>query len=157
VPLALAYKAVNTLDSMLGYHTERYEYFGKAAARLDDLVNLVPARLTAVALIGAAWLLSRFGLEYDGGAARCIAWRDGRKHASPNAGYPEAALAGALGVCLGGPSRYFGAVIEKPTLGEARHVLSAAYIPRSLVLLDTASVLMLVVLVIAECGLQIAD
>ncbi|MBI3801281.1 MAG: cobalamin biosynthesis protein CobD [Deltaproteobacteria bacterium] len=157
VPLALAYKAVNTLDSMLGYHTERYEYFGKAAARLDDLVNLVPARLTAVALAGAAWLLSGFGLEYDGDAAWRIAWRDGRKHASPNAGYPEAAVAGALGVRLGGPSRYFGAVIEKPTLGEARHVLSAAHIPRSLVLLDTASGLMLVVLVIAACGLRIAE
>lgn len=157
VPLALAYKAVNTLDSMLGYHTERYEYFGKAAARLDDLANLVPARLTALALVGAAWLLSCFGLEYAGAAAWRIAWRDGRKHASPNAGYPEAALAGALGVRLGGASRYFGAVVEKPTLGEARHVLSSAHIPRSLVLLDTATVLALVTLVIAECGLWIAE
>jgi adenosylcobinamide-phosphate synthase len=153
VPLALAYKAVNTLDSMLGYHTERYEYFGKAAARLDDLVNLVPARLTALALAAAAWLLSYFSADYDGAAAWRITWRDGRKHDSPNAGYPEAALAGALGVRLGGPSRYFGAVVEKPTLGEARYALNSAFIPRSLVLLDAASVLMLVVLVIAEYGL----
>jgi adenosylcobinamide-phosphate synthase len=157
VPLALAYKAVNTLDSMLGYHTERYEYFGKAAARLDDLVNLVPARLTVLALAGAAWMLGRSGLAYDGAAAWRIAWRDGRKHASPNAGYPEAALAGALGVRLGGPSRYFGAVVEKPTLGEARLVLSSADIPRSLVLLDTASVLTLVAFVIAECGLRFVE
>ncbi len=157
VPLALAYKAVNTLDSMLGYHTERYEYFGKAAARLDDLVNLVPARLTALALAGAAWLLGCCGLEYDGAAAWRMAWRDGRKHASPNAGYPEAALAGALGVRLGGPSRYFGAVIEKPTLGEARQVLNSADIPRSLVLLDAASVLALATLAIAECGLWIVE
>jgi adenosylcobinamide-phosphate synthase len=157
VPLALAYKAVNTLDSMVGYHTERYEYFGKAAARLDDLVNLVPARLTALALAGAAWLLSCVGLAYDGVAAWRIAWRDGYKHTSPNAGYPEAALAGALGVRLGGPSRYFGVVFEKPTLGEARHALSSAHIPRSLVLLDTASILALAMLVLADCGLWIAE
>lgn len=157
VPLALAYKAVNTLDSMLGYHTERYEYFGKAAARLDDLVNLIPARLTALALTGAAGLLGSFSREYDGTAAWRIAWRDGHKHASPNAGYPEAALAGALGVRLGGPSRYFGVVVEKPMLGEAQHVLSSAHIPRSLVLLDTASVLALATLVIAECGLRIVE
>lgn len=155
VPLALAYKAVNTLDSLLGYHTERHEYFGKAAARLDDLVNLVPARLTALFLIGAAWTLGCCGLAYDGAAAWRMTWRDGRKHASPNAGYPEAALAGALGVRLGGPSRYFGVVVEKPTLGEARQVLNSADIPRSLVLLDAASVLTLATLVIAACGMQI--
>jgi len=152
VPLALAYKAVNTLDSMLGYHTERYEYFGKAAARLDDLVNLVPARLTALALVSAAGLLSSFSREYDGVAAWRMAWRDGHKHASPNAGYPEAALAGALGLRLGGPSRYFGVVVEKPTLGEAQQVLSSAHILRSLALLDIASVLVLAVLAIAKCG-----
>ncbi|MBI3300944.1 MAG: cobalamin biosynthesis protein CobD [Deltaproteobacteria bacterium] len=147
VPLALAYKAVNTLDSMLGYHTERYEYFGKAAARLDDLVNLVPARLTALALVGGAWICSSFGLTYDGAAAWRIAWRDGHKHASPNAGYPEAALAGALGVQLGGPSRYFGAMVEKPKLGAARQPLNLAHIPQSLVLLDVTSLLALLVCV----------
>jgi adenosylcobinamide-phosphate synthase len=157
VPLALAYKAVNTLDSMLGYHTERYEYFGKAAARLDDLVNLIPARLTALALTGAAGLLGSFSQEYDGAAAWHMTWRDGRKHASPNAGYPEAAMAGALGVRLGGPSRYFGVVVEKPTLGEAQHVLSSAHIPRSLVLLDTASVLALAIFVIVQWRLQLAE
>jgi adenosylcobinamide-phosphate synthase len=156
VPLALAYKAVNTLDSMLGYHTERYEYFGKAAARLDDLINLVPARLTALALAAAAGLLGGGGREYDGAAAWRVAWRDGRKHASPNAGYPEAALAGALGVRLGGPSRYFGVVVEKPTLGEARLVLSPAHIPRSLILLDTASALALATLVLVRWGLRLA-
>src|SRR5262245_32269932 len=155
VPLALAYKAVNTLDSMLGYHTERYEYFGKAAARLDDLINLIPARLTALAL-AAAGLLGGPGRGYDGAGAWRVAWRDGRKHASPNAGYPEAALAGALGVRLGGPSRYFGVVVEKPTLGEARHVLSPAHIPRSLILLDTASALALATLVLVRWGLRLA-
>jgi adenosylcobinamide-phosphate synthase len=149
VPLALAYKAVNTLDSMLGYRTERYEYFGKAAARLDDIVNFLPARFTALTLVGAAWLCARFGLAYDGQATWRIAWRDGRKHASPNAGYPEAALAGALGVQLGGPSRYFGRAVEKPTLGEARQALNPAHIPQSLVLLDIASLLALVACVVA--------
>ena len=153
VPLALAYKAVNTLDSMLGYHTERYEYFGKAAARLDDLVNLVPARLTALALVTAAWIYGACGLAYDGAAAWDIAWRDGHKHASPNAGYPEAALAGALGVQFGGPGRYFGSVVEKPVLGDARQSLSPEHIPQSLVLLDTASVLALATFLIAACGL----
>ncbi len=143
VPLALTYKAINTLDSMLGYHTERYEYFGKAAARLDDLVNLIPARLTALALVGAAWMLRGLGHPYDGAAAWRIVWRDGHKHASPNAGYPEAALAGTLGVQLGGPSRYFGEIVEKPTLGETQQPLHLGQISRSLVLLDTASVLAL--------------
>src|SRR5262245_57525648 len=156
VPLALAYKAVNTLDSMVGYHTERYEYFGKAAARLDDLINLIPARLTALALAGAAGLLGGAGRGDDGDAAWRVAWRDGRKHASPNAGYPEAALAGALGVRLGGPSRYFGVVVEKPTLGEARHVLSPAHIPRSLILLDTAGALALATFVLVRWGLRLA-
>jgi adenosylcobinamide-phosphate synthase len=142
-PLALVYKAVNTLDSMLGYRTEQYEYFGKAAARLDDVVNFVPARLTALALVGAAWIGKQFDYPFVANAAWRITWRDGAKHASPNAGYPEAALAGALGVQLGGPSRYFGEVIEKPTLGEALFPLTPSCITFSLVLLDLASLLAL--------------
>ena len=147
VPLALAYKAVNTLDSMLGYRVGRYEYIGKAAARLDDLANFVPARLTALALVGAAWILSRHDTVYDGRNAWRITWRDGRKHASPNAGYPEAAVAGALGVQLGGPSRYFGKLVEKPTLGDALQPLCPEHITRSLRLLDLASVLTLAICV----------
>jgi adenosylcobinamide-phosphate synthase len=148
VPLALTYKAINTLDSMLGYHTERYEYFGKAAARLDDVANLLPARLTALALAGAAGLLGWLGFAYDGAAAWRIAWRDGHKHASPNAGYPEAALAGALSVRLGGPSRYFDEVVEKPTLGDAHYPLAPTHILQGLVLLDSASLLVLGLLVV---------
>lgn len=150
VPLALAYKAVNTLDSMVGYRTGRYEYLGKAAARLDDVANFIPARLTALALIVAAWSL---GPEYEGGTAWRtawrITWRDGHRHASPNAGYPEAAVAGALGVQLGGPSRYFGELHEKPTLGDAQHPLRPEHITLSLHLLDRASMLALVVCVLA--------
>jgi adenosylcobinamide-phosphate synthase len=149
VPLALAYKAVNTLDSMLGYRTGRYEYLGKAAARLDDLANFVPARLTALALVGAAWVLSRHDTAYGGRNAWYVTWRDGRKHASPNSGYPEAAVAGALGVQLGGPSRYFGKLIEKPTLGDALQSLRPEHITRSLRLLDTASTIALLACVAA--------
>jgi len=143
VPLAFAYKAINTLDSMLGYRTERYEYFGKIAARLDDVVNFLPARLAAVALVGAAWVGQRFNYPFDAVNAWRITWRDGRKHASPNAGYPEAALAGALGVQLGGPSRYLGVIREKPTLGDARRSLTVSHISQSLCLLDGASFLAL--------------
>jgi adenosylcobinamide-phosphate synthase len=110
VPLAMAYKAVNTLDSMIGHADQRYFYFGKAAARLDDLANFLPARLTALAIVVAA-----------GTTGRAAAWhtwrRDGQKHKSPNAGNPEAALAGALGVCLGGENTYAGECIATPLLG----------------------------------------
>ncbi|MGE0826950.1 MAG: adenosylcobinamide-phosphate synthase CbiB [Candidatus Binatia bacterium] len=139
VPLAMTYKAINTLDSMIGYRTERYEYFGKVAARLDDAVNFLPARLTAVVLVVAAWILSRWGYAYHSAAAWQMLWRDGHKHASPNAGYPEAAMAGALGVQLGGSSRYFGNVVTKPTLGDPHRPLTPEHIPQSLLLLDCAS------------------
>jgi len=147
VPLALTYKAVNTLDSMLGYRVGRYEYIGKAAARLDDLANFVPARLTALALVGAAWSLNRHDASYDGRSAWRVMWRDGYKHASPNAGYPEAAVAGALGIQLGGLSLYFGKLVEKPTLGDALQPLRPEHITRSLRLLDRASILALLVCV----------
>ena len=148
VPLAIAYKAVNTLDSMIGYRTERYEQFGKVAARLDDVANFIPARMTALALIGAAWLGRRFGRPYDEKNAWRITWRDGHKHDSPNAGYPEAAMAGALGVQLGGPSHYFGERVEKSTLGDARHLLCPEHISQELMLLDLASALVMTLCVI---------
>lgn len=148
VPLAMAYKAVNTLDSMIGYRTEQYEQFGKVAARLDDAANYIPARLTALAMIGAAWVGRQFGRPYDEKDAWRITWRDGHKHESPNAGYPEAAMAGALGVQLGGPSRYFGELIEKPTLGDARHPLNREHILQSLNVLDTACGLVLLACVV---------
>jgi len=113
VPLAMAYKAVNTLDSMIGYRTERYLYFGRFAARLDDLLNYIPARLTALFIVVAAYLM-----RLDGGHALRVMRRDHGNHLSPNSGYPEAALAGALGIRLGGPSVYFGREISKPNIGE---------------------------------------
>ena len=113
IPLAMAYKAISTLDSMIGYRTERYLYFGKFAARLDDAVNFVPARLTAFFMIIAA-----LTMHLNPAQALRTTWRDHAKHLSPNAGYPEAALAGAFGIQLGGPSIYFGKEIYKPHLGD---------------------------------------
>jgi adenosylcobinamide-phosphate synthase len=114
VPLAMAYKAVNTLDSMIGHRDQRYLYFGKVAARLDDAANYVPSRVTALATVGAS-LLSRYA---DSRSAWDIWLRDGEKHKSPNAGQPEAAMSGALGVRLGGDNRYAGELISAPLMGE---------------------------------------
>ncbi len=112
VPAALAYKAVNTLDSMIGHPDPPYTYFGRVAARLDDVANLVPARVAALAIATAA------GLTGDrGGGALCVWWNDCGKHDSPNAGHPEAAMAGALGVTLGGTNHYDGVPSTKPLLG----------------------------------------
>ena len=113
IPLAMTYKAVNTLDSMIGYRTERYCYFGKFAARLDDVANFIPARLTAVLMV-----VSTFLVRLNTGLALRVLWRDHANHLSPNAGYPEATLAGALGIRLGGSSVYFGKEIWKPTMGD---------------------------------------
>jgi len=111
--LAMAYKAVNTMDSMVGYMNDRYRYFGWFAAKVDDGVNWLPARMSGWLLVlGAAWT----GLDWR--RARLIMKRDANKMKSPNAGYPEAAAAGALGVQLGGSSVYFGQKVEKPTLGD---------------------------------------
>jgi adenosylcobinamide-phosphate synthase len=113
IPLAMAYKAVNTLDSMIGYRTERYLYFGRFAARVDDVANFIPARLTALLMVIATFLI-----RLNAGLALRVLRRDHAKHLSPNAGYPEAALAGALGIRLGGPSVYFGKEVWKPYLGD---------------------------------------
>ena len=127
---ALSYKAVNTLDSTFGYKSERYLYFGWASARLDDAANFLPARLTAPLVALAAALLWYRPLE----ALRTL-WRDGRKHDSPNAGLSEAAVAGALGVQLGGLNYYDGEPLRKPFIGEPREPLRPAHIWRANVLM----------------------
>ncbi|HSH14060.1 MAG TPA: adenosylcobinamide-phosphate synthase CbiB, partial [Desulfurivibrionaceae bacterium] len=111
---ALLYKAASTLDSTFGYKNKRYLHFGRASARLDDLVNFVPARLTGLGLVASACFC---GLDWRG--AWRIYRRDRHNHASPNSGHPEAAAAGALGLQLGGGSSYFGRPVEKPTMGDA--------------------------------------
>ena len=114
VPLAMAYKAVNTLDSMIGHTDARYFYFGKVAARLDDAANFLPARLTALAIVAASGLSSP---EKSRDAWKV--WRrDGNKHKSPNAGQPESAMSGALGVRLGGGNLYDGEFIPAEPMGE---------------------------------------
>lgn len=118
---ALMYKAASTLDSMVGYKTDRYREMGWSSARLDDLLNLIPARLTALLMIVAATPL---GLSSWGGLR--VLLRDADKTSSPNAGWPEAAAAGALGIRLGGPAVYFGDLVEKPTLGDADRPITVA-------------------------------
>ncbi len=115
LPGLFLYKTVNTLDSMIGHRSPRHAAFGQVAARLDDLMNLVPARLAAVAIAFAALFAPR------GGPLRALhtMWRDARKHDSPNAGWPEAAMAGALGVALLGPRQYGAQKIDGPWLGES--------------------------------------
>ncbi|MBB5346461.1 cobalamin biosynthesis protein CobD [Desulfoprunum benzoelyticum] len=123
---AMLYKAINTMDSMFGYKNERYLEFGRTAARLDDLANFLPARLTPVFLIFAAAIQ-----RLDWRAAARICRRDRLRHASPNSGHPEATVAGALGVRLGGPSVYFGTIIDKPWLGDERRAIDAEDILRT--------------------------
>ncbi len=108
VPGMLAYKMVNTLDSMIGYRNERFRSFGKVAARIDDIANYIPARLTALLMIISSlrWRAITF------------VWRFGNKHTSPNSGYPEAALAGILDCRFGGPHNYFGECVHKPYIGD---------------------------------------
>jgi adenosylcobinamide-phosphate synthase len=105
LPGLFAYKALNTADSLIGHREPRWRMFGWAAARADDLANLIPARLAGLLLVAA------------GRRGQWVMWRDASKHASPNAGWPEAAMAGALGIRLGGPATYDGVLHERPVFG----------------------------------------
>jgi adenosylcobinamide-phosphate synthase len=111
-PLAMTYKMVNTLDSMVGYKNEKYRYFGKASARIDDLFNYIPARVSVPIIALAAQILSAKGAR-----SFVTAIMEGTNHSSPNAGYPEAAFAGALAVKLNGPNYYGGKLVDKPYIG----------------------------------------
>ena len=135
------YKAVNTMDSMVGYKNEKYLYFGRAAAKLDDLVNYIPARLTGLAFAAAACLIPGI----SGKNAFKIWRRDRRNHKSPNSAQSESACAGALGVQLAGDAWYFGELYHKPTIGDALRPIEPEDIPRTNRLMYVASVLTLVV------------
>ena len=134
-----AYKAINTADSMVGHRTPRYAAFGWASARLDDLVNLPASRLSALLLIGAATTLP--------GASASAGWRvlrrDARRHRSPNAGYPEAAMAGALGLALAGPRIYAGVVVDDAVMGDGRRAATAGDIRAALRLYRRADALLI--------------
>ena len=134
--LAWVYKAVNTMDSMVGYKNETYLYFGRAAARLDDLVNYIPSRLSAVLMI-----LASFFCRLDGKQAVKIYRRDRRKHASPNSAQTEAVCAGALGVQLAGDAWYFGVLHKKPVIGDDLRPVEPEDIPRANRLMFGTSVL----------------
>lgn len=145
-PLALAYRAVNTLDSMVGYRNEKYRYLGWASARLDDLANFLPARLA-----GALFVLAAVLLRGDWRRVWRTIRRDGRKHPSPNSGIPEAAVAGFLGVRLGGPATYHGIPSFRPYLGEALVELQPEHIVAAVRLLYVVALLAL----LAGVGLRL--
>jgi adenosylcobinamide-phosphate synthase len=137
VPLAMAYKAVNTLDSMIGHTDERYLYFGKVAARLDDAANYLPARITAFAIMLAAGMDPKASC----GSSLRMWYRDRGKHKSPNAGQPESAMAGALGVRLGGANTYHGERITAPLLGAEFEAPKAPHAMQALRLVTAVSFL----------------
>ena len=154
-PIALAaigaygYKIINTMDSMFGYKNERYLDFGRTAARLDDLANFLPARLSGLLLVPVAALLG-----YDGRGAWRIFRRDRLAHASPNSAHSEAAVAGALGIRLGGDSSYFGVRVSKPTIGDANRPLVAADILAANRLMVTGSLLFALVMLLGRWFLK---
>ena len=132
------YKAINTMDSMVGYKNDRYLYFGRAAAKLDDAANFIPARLSALAMIAAAP-----AFRLDGRNAFRVWKRDRRKHASPNSAQTESVAAGALHIELAGPASYFGKRVEKPTLGDGDRPIERADVRRTSGLMYGASILVL--------------
>ncbi len=141
-PGMLAYKMVNTLDSMIGYRTERYKDFGCWAARIDDVANYIPARLTALLMVIASGRLSLLK----------FVWKNGRKHASPNSGHPEAALAGILNCRFGGPHYYFGELFDKPYIGENDRELTTADM-HTAVRINRAAELMMIAMVLLVTSL----
>jgi adenosylcobinamide-phosphate synthase len=145
LPGAALYKAINTADSMIGHRTARHAAFGWAAARLDDLVNLPASRLAALLLIAAA------ALRNDGSAVEAwhTVWLDAPRHRSPNAGYPEAAMAGALGLSLAGPRVYGGVRIDDAAMGGGRWDANAADIRRALALYRRADAILIAILAVA--------
>ncbi len=146
--LGFAYKAVNTMDSMVGYKNEKYQYFGTAAAKLDDIVNYVPARISAVLMILAAYISGM-----DGKNAAKIFKRDRYNHKSPNSAQTEAVMAGALDVQLAGDAWYFGVLHKKPAIGDPVREIEAEDIRRSHTLLYATSVLSLVAGILLKTGL----
>ena len=158
VPAMMAYKMVNTLDSMIGYKTERYKDFGCWAAHIDDVANYIPARLTALLMI-APLLFPRLGgrlwaqkLRHQSGKVGRellrFVHRYGRMHASPNSGYPEAALAGILDCRFGGPHYYFGQLFDKPYIGENARELTTADMQKAVRINRTAEVIAIIILTV---------
>lgn len=144
-PLAMAYKAVNTLDSMVGYKHPKYRAIGMVSARMDDLANFIPARISWLLLSAAAWMCRNNAID-----ALRIGWRDRYNHSSPNCGWSEATVAGALGIRLGGPNEYFGQRMDKPWLGEASREIAVGDISATIQLMWVASTLALLLFALAR-------
>jgi len=145
-PLALAYKMTNTLDSMVGYKNDTYRHFGRASARIDDVLNYMPARLTVPVVALAAQILARRG-EWSLMTAVC----EGAHHASPNAGYPEAAFAGALALKLNGPNYYNGKLVDKPYIGVRFGQSAPGHIKKACDIMLLSSFLWLILLMGVGC------
>ena len=138
LPLAVAYRAANTMDSMLGYKNEKYLYFGRVAARFDDVANFIPARITAIVFI-----VSAFVLNFDYRNAFEMMKRDAAKHPSPNGGYAEATVAGALHIQLGGINSYFGVPHFRAYMGEPLEMLNPVHILAAIRMMYTATIIFL--------------
>jgi len=143
LPLAIAYRAANTMDSMIGYKNDKYLYFGRAAARLDDILNYIPARLTALLFIISAILLK---LDFKNSIV--MMKRDAKKHPSPNGGYAEATVAGALNIRLGGYNSYFGKMSFREYMGDPIKILEASHIILTIKMMYTATILFLIFLIL---------
>ena len=139
-PGMLAYKMVNTLDSMIGYKTARYKDFGCWAAHIDDVANYIPARLTALLMVLASGKLNLLA----------FVWRNGPRHASPNSGYPEAALAGILNCRFGGPHYYFGQLFDKPYIGEHERLLTTDDMTKAVRVNRVAEIWMILIVLVYE-------
>jgi adenosylcobinamide-phosphate synthase len=156
VPAMMAYKMVNTLDSMIGYKTERYKEFGCWAAHIDDIANYFPARLTALLMIVASCTIhctmyvmhrSSHAVSRPSILLRFV-WRNGRNHASPNSGYPEAALAGILNCQFGGPHYYFGQLFDKPYIGTNNRPLTTGDMKTAIIINRVAEMIMVIVILL---------
>ncbi|MCR5746184.1 MAG: adenosylcobinamide-phosphate synthase CbiB [Lachnospiraceae bacterium] len=146
------YKSVNTLDSMIGYKNDRYLYFGKFAAHTDDVLNFIPSRISAFLVIFAAPLLN---CDFKHGV---IIWRrDRKKHSSPNSAQPESAMAGILGIRLGGPASYFGKIIEKPYLGDIKRDIVTDDIKKSCQIMYLSSFLFILIVLVTTVMIAVVS
>ncbi len=139
-PLAFLYKAVNTMDSMLGYLNERYRYIGFFPAKVDDVFNFIPARITGLLICAASPMVGGNILD-----SFKIMFRDRRNHKSPNCAYPEAAAAGALGIQIGGANTYFGEIVYKPTIGDMKNKLNNRHIVDTIKLMYGSEIILTII------------
>ena len=149
MPLAMAYKAINTLDSMVGYKNEKYMEFGKFSAKVDDVANFIPARITGILIVLASMILG-----YDYKNSLKIFLRDRKNHSSPNSAHSEASVAGALGVQFGGKVSYFGKDINKPTIGDKTKEFELEDIRKNIRIMYVTSFLSLVMFSVISVGIM---